>query len=438
MKSSRFENRSEQSEPVILSERTDVRGVVAGGTARQPVYFFAFSLLCFAYGSILLPALAPRAIRLFYQPGVLSLVHVFTLGFITSAIMGMMYAYVPALTHRSLAYPKLPLFQFAVYAIGVLGMISHFALGDWAGLWWAATVVVASVILFAINMLPLLWTAFGRGVAETGAFAATCCLLIAASLGLLMGLEESRGFVFGDAVTTLGSHVIFAAIGWMTLTICSLSYRFIPAFALPNKRLPAIALWQIVILAVSTAGLGISLLFNLPALPVWAIASSASLAAYVLMVAMLMASHRKFIDCSLSHSLAGIFWLVVAIALGQAVMYWGGWTPRGAPFAGALAAAALLGWAGNFIIDMSYRLLPGFVTRARKEARLPALSITELSVSHPRPFIFLGFNGGVIGIVLGFALRTPMLGAAGGWLIVGPVVLYAATGCWTLSFAYRK
>jgi len=55
-------------------------------------------------------------------------------------------------------------------------------------------------------------------------FAAICFLLFAASLGLLMGIEEARGFIFGNLVTTLGGHVTFAAIGWVTLAICAASY----------------------------------------------------------------------------------------------------------------------------------------------------------------------------------------------------------------------
>jgi len=76
-------------------------------------------------------------------------------------------------------------------------------------------------------------------------FAAICFLLFAASLGLLMGIEEARGFIFGNLVTTLGGHVTFAAIGWVTLA--ATSYRFIPAFILPKNLLPRIALWQVVV-----------------------------------------------------------------------------------------------------------------------------------------------------------------------------------------------
>jgi len=411
--------------------------VIAPATLRLPIQFFVFSVLWLFCGSVLLPWVAPEAIRFFYQPGVLSLVHMFTLGFITSAMMGVMYRYVPALTRRPVPYPRLASLQFAAYALGVIGMVAHFALGNWTGLWWSAALVLASVIVFALNLLPLLWVGFGRGVAETGMFAAICFLLLAASLGLLMGIEETRGFIFGNLVTTLGGHLTFAAIGWVTLTICAASYRFIPAFILPKKPLPRIALWQVVALAVATLGLGTSLLLRLPGVWGWSLAAAGALLAYAVIMATLVRSRRMAIDWGLGHALAGMLWLIVALALGQAVTWFGGWSAEGAPFAGALATAALLGWAGNFIIGMSYQLFPGFVARVRAALRFPALTIAELSVSRSRPFTLLGFNAGVIAIAAAFMLRAPALGAAGGWLVLGAVVPYAAITCWTLSYAYR-
>jgi hypothetical protein len=411
--------------------------VIAPAIVRLPVHFFVFSIFSLVCGAVLLPSAAPEAIRFYYQTKVLSLVHLFTLGFISSAIMGVMYRYVPALTRRPVAYPGMAIVQFAAYAIGVSGMVSHFAIGSWTGLWWSAALVLASLIAFALNMLPLLWVGFGRGAAETGMFAAICFLLLAALLGLLMGIEEARGFFFGNLVTSLGGHITFAAIGWVTLTICAASYRFIPAFILPNRPLPGIALWQVAALATATLGLGTSLLLRLPGAVDWDLAAAAALLAYAAIVATLVSSRRSAIDWGLAHAMAGMLWLITALALAQIVMWFGAWSFDGAPFAGALAAAALLGWAGNFIIGMSYQLFPSFVSRVRTALQFPTRTIAELSVSRFRPFTLLSFNAGVSAIGLAFILRAPALGSAGGWLVLGAIAPYAAISFRTLSYAYR-
>ncbi len=429
---------SDRKASIIPPNHTEHAAVIASETVRLPIHFFVFSIFCFACGSIALPWQAPGAIRFFYQPGALSVVHMLTLGFISSAIMGVMYRYVPALTRRPVAYPRLARLQFAAYAIGVVGMVSHFALGQWVGLWWSAALVFASIILFAVNLFPLLWTGFGRGVAETGMFAAICFLLLTAALGLLMGIEEARGFFWSDIVRSLGAHVVFAAVGWVTLTICAASYRFIPAFILPSEPLPRIALWQIVALILTTLGLGASLLFGLMGTMWWSLAAAGALLAYAAIMATLLRSRRLPIGWGLGHALAGMLWLIVAIALAQIVAWSGAWSAVGAPLAGALATAALLGWAGNFIIGMSYQLFPGFVAKVRSTLQFPVATIAELSVQRPRPFVLLAFNAGALAIAAAFVERLPVLGAVGGWLVLGAIAPYATITFWTLSFAYRR
>jgi hypothetical protein len=411
--------------------------VIARATVRLPIHFFLLSVLWFTCGSVLLPWLAPGAIRFFYQTSVLSLTHIFTLGFISSAIMGVMYRYVPALVRRPVPYPRIAVLQFAAYEIGIVGMVAHFAIDNWTGLWWSAALVLTSVVLFALNLLPLLWSGVGRGVAETGMFAATCFLLLAGSLGLLMGIEEARGFVFGNLVMTLGAHVTFAAIGWVTLAICAASYRFVPAFILPTRPLPEIALWQIVALIVATLGLGISLLLKVPGAGGWGLAVAGALLGYVVVMATLVTSRRMPTDWAIGHALAGMLWLIAALILGLAVLHFGAWSAKGSRLSGALTTTALLGWVANFIIGMSYRLFPGFVARARTSLGFPALTISELSIERGRPFILVALNTGASAIIAAFLLRAPALGSVGGCLVLISALPYTATTCWTLSFAYR-
>jgi hypothetical protein len=412
--------------------------VIAPGTIRLPIHFFVFCVVCFASGSAALPWVAPRAVRFFYQPAVLSLVHLFALGFVTPTIMGVMYRYVPALTHRRVAFPRLGALQFGCYVVGVAGMVAHFAIGEWSGLWWAAALVLVSVILFAINLFPPLWSRVGRAAVETGMFAAICFLLLAAALGVLMGLEETYGFRWGNLVTHLGAHVTFAAIGWVTLTICAASFRFVSAFVLPRRSLMRFARWQILALAFGTIGLGVSLLLDRAAAGAWSAVVVAALLGYIVIMAGVVHSRRVAIDWDVAHALAGLLWLSAAVVLGGVVAWCGAWSATGAPFAGALGVAALLGWAGNFIIGMSYRLFPGFVVGVRAALQYPRRGVTHLSVKSRRPLIFLVFNGGVLALGAAFIIGASRLAAFGGWLVLFAVLPYTVVTCRTLSYAYRR
>jgi hypothetical protein len=412
--------------------------LIPPAVVRLPIYFFVISAVSLASVGVAAIAVMPDAVRLFYQPKVLALVHTLTLGVITAAIMGVMYRYAPALAHRPIPYPRLARAQLVLFLLGTIGMIGHFAVGNWIGLWWSATGVLLSVVLFAVCLLPVLRGGVGKGVAETGMFFSICFLLCAGALGLSMGIEEAYGFVWANLPRMLGAHIIFAALGWVTLTICAASYRFIPAFLLPSVKLPNAAMWQIDALALTVAGLALSLLFALAGVAFWAAAVAASLLMYLVILFRLVRTRRMKIDWGLRHAQAGGVWLVATIILGVVVAWLGAWTHQGARWAAAFGAAGLLGWVVNFIMGMSYQLFPGFVTRVR--AGLGWRSVTTLEISVPRshPLTFVLYNAGVVIVVIAFASKTPQLAALGSILIAGAALLYAAVSLWTLSFAYRR
>ncbi|MGH7814478.1 MAG: hypothetical protein ACREQI_10825 [Candidatus Binataceae bacterium] len=411
--------------------------VIPPALVRLPIYFFAMGAFSLAGVGIGALVAMPAAVRFFYQPGVLALVHALTLGVITAVIMGVMYRYVPALVHRPISFPRLAYPQLVLFVVGAAGMIAHFAIGNWIGLWWSAAAVLLSIVLFALCLLPILRPGLGQGVAETGMFLAICYLLCAAALGVLMGLGEAYGFAWGDLPRMLGAHVVFAAIGWVTLTICSASYRFIPAFLLPTIELPSAAVWQLLALALSVAGLGLTLFFGVAGADFWAVAIDLSLIAYLLLLYRLIRSRRMTIDWGIRHAQAGAAWLAAAIILGAAVAWTGAWSEEGARLAGALGAAGLLGWIVNFIIGMSYQLFPGFVSRVRSTLKWPAATIAELSVRRLHPLVFALYNGGAVLIAIAFLAASPRLAFWGSLLLAAGTSLYALTTIWVLSFAYR-
>ena len=404
---------------------------------RMPIHFFTLAAIFFAGGSAATPFMVARVVDFFYQPPILALVHTFTLGWITASIMGVMYRYVPALTRHPIAYPRVAFWQFVVFVVGTIGIISHFANGIWVGTWFSAAILIVSIAMFAANMIPCLYPKLGRSVAETGMFLSTCFLFVAAAIGFTLSLDKTYDFLGGNVLTNLASHVHFAAIGWVTLTICAVSYRMLPAFLLPSMQLPRSAAWQLWALAIATIALGVTLLVGLPGEVLWSAAIAVSLLAYVITIGRLMRTRRLPMDFTPMHAIAGIIWLVLAIACGLALAIFGPQGAAGNRIAAAYGATGLLGWISNFIIGMSYQLFPGFVARARTTMGWPAVTIAELSIKSPRWTIFLSFNGGVALLAIGFMMSSVALAQLGAVGIGLGGIIYSATTLWTLSFAYR-
>jgi hypothetical protein len=405
---------------------------------RLPIHFFTTAAIFFACGVAVAPLLVAEIVDFFYQPPILALVHTFTLGWITASIMGVMYRYVPALTRHPLSYPRVAMWQLVLFIIGTIGIIPHFVNGIWVGTWFSAGVLIVSVAMFAANMIPCLYSQLGRGVAETGMFLSICFLLVAASIGFVLSLDKTYNFLGGDVLTNLASHVHFAAIGWVTLTICAVSYRMLPAFLLPKIQLPRSAMWQLWALAGAATALGVTLLLGLRGATFWSFAIAAALLAYMVTMGRLMRSRRMPIDFTVRHALAGIIWLLLAIICGLTLAVIGPQGLAGSRIASAYGAMGLLGWISNFIIGMSYQLFPGFVVRARMAAGWRVATIAELSIKRPRWLVFIAYNAGVAVLVAGFMFSSVALAQAGAIGLAAGGLIYSAMTLWTLSFAYRK
>ncbi len=404
---------------------------------RIPVAFFVVSVIFFAVGVCAIPFAAPYASGFFYQAIVIAVVHTFTLGWITAAIMGVMYRYVPALTRVPIRSPRLAYAQLAIFTIGVAGMIVHFAIGAWVGLWLAAIAVVVSLVMFAANIVPCLWRQFGRGVAETGMLLAVGFLLIAAALGTILGIDKTFDFLSGNVLTNLSAHVHLAAVGWVTMALCAVSYRMLPAFLLPKATLPRHAIWQLYALAAAVSALAVSLFFGLGGETIFAIAIALAMGWYIAIIARIVATRRMPMDWTPRHALVGAASLAIALALGITLTIFGGDSVWGARIAPAYGVAGLLGFFSNFIIGMSYKLFPAFVTRARQGRGWTAVTIDELSIVRTRWFVFGAFNGGVALMIAGFLVGALEVVRAGAVLTAAGGLVYSATTLWTLSYAFR-
>ena len=406
--------------------------------ARLPIHFFTAAVILFGLGVAAAPWVVDDLVDFFYQPRILAVTHTFTLGWISSAIMGVMYRVVPALTKRPLRFSRLARWQFWLFLIGATGLIAHMLIGEWAPTWMSAAVIVLSAAFFALNMLYCLGPAWRQSAAETGMCMSVLFLLVAASLGMVLALDKSLGFLPGSVLSNLASHAHLAALGWVSLTICAVSYRMAPAFLLSELTLPRVAMWQLYSLATGVAGLGLSLLGWIPGASIWSVAIMLALLAYIAVLQSLVRNRRIPIDWTMRHALVGIVCLVLSVGLG----FWLLWIDPGSAIgnrvAGAYGVLGLLGWVTNFIIGMSYKLFPGFVVGVRERRGWPKLAIAELSLLRCRPLVFFLMNAGVLTLAGGLITAQVAVARLGALVIALGGLIYVAVMARTLSYAYRS
>lgn len=406
--------------------------------ARLPMHFFISAVALFGLGVIAVPWVIGDLLDFFYHPRILATTHTFTLGWITSAIMGVMYRLVPAMTKRPLPFPRLARWQFGLYLFSATGLITHMLLGAWPPTWMAAAVIVLSVIFFAMNMWPCLGPAWHKSPAETGMCMSILFLLLAASLGTALALDKSLGFLPGNVISNLASHAHLAALGWVSLTICSVSYRMAPAFLLSELTVPRLAVWQLYSLATGVTGLGLSLLGWIPGARVWSAIVMLALLGYVGVLSTLIRNRRTPIDWTMRHAMAGIVCLLLSIGLGFSLLWIEPDSATGNRVAGAYGVLGLLGWVTNLIIGMSFKLFPGFVVGVRDRHGWPKLAISELSLLRYRPIVFCLLNAGVLTLAGGLISAQVSVARLGAIILAIGGVIYVTAMARTLSYAYHS
>ena len=111
-----------------------------------PLLYFAFAHVSLA-AAFAATALDPRGVGgFFYHPRMLAVTHLVTLGWISASILGSIYIVGPLALRMPMPATRMDYAAFAAFAIGVLGMTSHFWIDSPAGMAWAAGLVALSFV----------------------------------------------------------------------------------------------------------------------------------------------------------------------------------------------------------------------------------------------------------------------------------------------------
>jgi hypothetical protein len=295
----------------------------------------------------------------YYQPRVLALTHVVTLGWITLTIMGASYQIVPIVLGRTLWSERLAWWQLVTTAVGVVGMAGHFFIGTWSGLVWAAGLVALGVAAHLVNAALTV-----RGLAQW-TFTARLVVLAYVGLGLttvfgaLLGLNKLVTVVPGELFDNLHAHVHLALLGWVLPMVIGVAARVYPMFLLarePGGWPGRVQLWG---LGLGVPATVIGIVASRALLVSGALAVAAALAAHLAwIVAMVRGRRRPSLDWGLRFALTGALALVPASALGLALAFDVLAGPR---VALAYAALALGAWASLTIVGMLLKIVPFLV-----------------------------------------------------------------------------
>ena len=392
---------------------------------------FAHTCLAAAFG---VAAWRPSEIAgFYYHPRLIALVHLVTLGWVSSSILGALYLVGPLTFRITLPGTWRDVAAFAAWVLAVTGIAAHFWLGSLAGVAWAGGLAVAAMMFVGLRVLRRLPRAPVPIEARLPVMLAIVNMMLAALLGIALGFNKSQPFLPVSQLDAVIAHAHLAGLGWGTLMVMGAGYRMLPMM-LPSAQprgpwplaatvLTQLGAWLLVGGRLAAAG---------PAVLVTAAAlAAAGIATFLVQVAWMLRHRRPpptaqpRPDPGVAHALAALLWLAVSAAAGV----WLAVAPASeATLAGTMAygVLALVGFLAQMVVGVAARLLPlyawlwGFHDREHRD-NPPSM---HTALSRPAQLFALAlWSLGVPALVFGLAGdRLGWISAAAGALALAVVI----------------
>jgi len=339
----------------------------------------------------------------FYDPHLLTFVHVNTLGVIGAVIFGASYQMLPIVLQTPLSVPRLARLSWWLYLPGLVAFVLGLGHGMPPLLGLGGTLVYAAVVLYAWVIGRTLLTVSQRDTTWWHVAAATTALLTGASLGLLLALSKHVGFLAGLTLPILATHVTLMLGGWVTPLLTGVAYRLVSMFTLTEDRLrDDWASLELVLTAGGAWTLATSFLLGLG----WAASlagATAFLAGLVLFATQLGRLYRMRLRRSPDIHVPFALTATGAGLVAGGLLVWAFATGRGPtdPIWITIGWLLIVGWAQTAIQGFLYKIGP-FLTWLHRYAPLAGLQpVPMLDQLYARRLAQAGFVAWTVGLVLG-------------------------------------
>lgn len=170
-----------------------------------------------------------------FQPRILAITHVATLGWISMIIFGALFQLVPVVLEVKLFSEKLAEIQFWIYIVGVVALVYGFWVFETGTLFLISAILLnLAMFIFAFNIVVTLkkvtkWNLTGLYLA-----AAIFHLVVTAIAGLLLAINLAHPYIKLDHLQYLNLHAHIAFIGWVSMVVMGVTYKLIPMFTLSH------------------------------------------------------------------------------------------------------------------------------------------------------------------------------------------------------------
>ena len=223
--------------------------------------YFVTAIISFVLLNLLLLLNHSDIIGHHFNPKILAITHIATLGWISMIIFGALFQLVPVVLEVKLFSEVLAEVQFWIYLIGVIGLVYCFWFFE-TGLYMniSAILLNLAMFIFAFNIIMTFtrvkkWNITGLYLAS-----AIFYLIVTAIAGLLLAINLGSPYIKIDHLQYLNLHAHVAFIGWVSMVVMGVAYKLIPMFTLSHGYSMKYANWAFWL--INIALLGINTIFH--------------------------------------------------------------------------------------------------------------------------------------------------------------------------------
>lgn len=202
---------------------------------RLPGEHFTAAIVFLVLGAIGLTWIAPDlAAGAYPQAAVVGVTHLFTLGWITTSIMGALYQFLPVALGEPIRSIPAAHLTFALYAPGVAAFVTGMVLNRTPLMLIGAAPLGTGILMFAVNLGATLWRATARDLTWWALASADLFLVVTLVLGLALAGNLHWGYLGAARPVALGTHLHIALFGWVLLVVVGVAHRLLPMFLLSH------------------------------------------------------------------------------------------------------------------------------------------------------------------------------------------------------------
>lgn len=260
-----------------------------------------------------------------FQPKILSITHIATLGFITMIIFGAMFQLVPVVLEVKLFSTLLAEIQFWIYLAGVIGLVYKFwYFGSELSFTLPAILLNAAMFIFAFNIIASMIKVNSWNITGTFLAAAIFWLIVTAIAGILLAVNLDHPYIKIDHLQYLKLHANVAFIGWVTMVIMGVSFKLIPMFTLSHGYELTLAKWAFALINFGLFGINWIMhyadtgIYNL----IFGITITLGLFLYLIQIFIIFKKRiRKKLDVGLKFSAVSFVMLGISTLLGFSFLF---------------------------------------------------------------------------------------------------------------------